>query len=99
MRPGTTIKMPDPSTFAQPRAPQAQQAVARQEASIDANTQYRVQQGDSLHKIALKLYGKATKADALYEANKDKIGDDSSRLKLGTILKLPEPPTVAQPSR
>jgi phage tail protein X len=96
MRPGTVIKMPDPSTFAQPKA---QQAVARQEASVDATTQYRVQQGDSLHKIALKLYGKATKADALYEANKDKIGDDSSRLKLGMILKLPEAPTVAQSSR
>jgi nucleoid-associated protein YgaU len=96
LRPGTILKMPDPSTFAQPKAPQAQQAAARQEASIDATTQYRVQQGDSLHRIALKLYGKASKADALYEANKDKIGDDSSRLKLNMVLKLPEPPSVAQ---
>jgi nucleoid-associated protein YgaU len=93
LRPGTVIKMPDPATFA---AKGAQQASARQEASVNNKTEYRVQQGDSLHKIALKLYGKAGKADSLYEANKDKIGDDSSRLKLGMVLKLPEPPTGSQ---
>ena len=96
LKPGMVIKMPDASTFA---APKAQQAAAKQEAAVDASTQYRVQQGDSLHKIALKLYGKAAKADALYEANKDKIGDDSSRLKLGMVLKLPEPPAAATSAR
>lgn len=89
---GMRIKMPDRATVASASGG-ARQAV-RQEA-IDASTQYRVAQGDSLHKIALRLYGKASKADALYELNKDKIGDDSSRLKLGMVLKLPEPPTAA----
>lgn len=96
LRPGMTIKIPDPSTFATATgAATGARPAVRQEAAIDANTQYRVAQGDSLHKIALKLYGKAAKADALYELNKDKIGDDSSRLKLGMVLKLPDPPTAA----
>jgi nucleoid-associated protein YgaU len=85
--------MPDVSTFA---APRAQQAAARQEASIDSKTQYRVQQGDSLEKIATKLYGKSTKWESLYQANREKIGDDSARLKLGTVLQLPEPPTATR---
>lgn len=96
LRPGMTIKIPDPWTFATATgAATGSRPAVRQEAAIDANTQYRVAQGDSLHKIALKLYGKAAKADALYELNKDKIGDDSSRLKLGMVLKLPDPPTAA----
>jgi nucleoid-associated protein YgaU len=75
--------------------------VARLEPSIDSTKEYRVAPGDSLHKIAMKLSGKAAKADDLYELNKDKIGDDSSRVKVGMVLKLPEAPTAtsAQSSR
>ena len=92
LRPGTKLILPDASTFS---APKAQLAGARQEPAIDPTKEYRVQPGDSLHKIAVKLYGKAGRADDLYEANKDKIGDDSSRLKVGTVLKLPDAPTAA----
>lgn len=94
LRPGKTIKLPNASTFAT-----AQTAAARQEAKIDPNTQYKVEQGDNLHRIAVKLYGKPAKADTIYELNKDKIGDEPSRLKLGTILKLPEPPAAVQSAR
>ena len=59
-------------------------------AAIDS---YRVQPSDSLHKIALKLYGKASKADSIYELNREKIGGDSARIKVGMVLKLPEAPT------
>ena len=92
VKPGTKITLPDPSTFTTAKA---QQPAARQEASVDAAKEYRVEQGDSLHKIAMKLYGKATMADTLYELNKDKIGDDSSRVKTGMLIKLPQAPTVA----
>ena len=34
--------------------------------------------------------------DALYEANKQAIGPDPRKLKLGMVLKLPEQPTVAR---
>jgi len=39
------------------------------------------------------------KAKSIYEANKDTIGADPGKLKLGTVLKLPEPPTVQQAAR
>lgn len=91
LRPGTKILIPDPSTFS---AGRARQAVARLEPTIDSAKEYRVVAGDSLHKIAIKLYGKPAKADDLYELNKDKIGDDSSRVKVGMVLKLPEAPTA-----
>ena len=91
LKPGTKINLPDRSTFTTAKA---QQAVARLEPSIDTSKEYRVVPGDSLHKIAMKLYGKPAKSDDLYELNKDKIGDDSSRVKVGMVLKLPEPPTA-----
>ena len=68
---------------------------ARAEAPVDPSREYRVQPNDSLHKIALKLYGKPGKADSLYELNRERIGGDSSRIKVGTVLKLPEAPTVS----
>jgi nucleoid-associated protein YgaU len=93
LKPGTTLKIPDPSTFA--TAARTQQPAAKQEPAIDSAKEYRVAPGDSLHKIAVKLYGKPAKADDLYELNKDKIGDDSSRVKVGMVLKLPEAPTAS----
>jgi nucleoid-associated protein YgaU len=61
---------------------------------LDEKTQYRAQPGESLYKISLKLYGKADRVDAIYNLNKDAIGPNPSRLKAGTVLKLPEPPTA-----
>jgi nucleoid-associated protein YgaU len=61
---------------------------------IDEKTQYRAQPGESLYKISQKLYGKADKVDAIYNLNKDAIGPNPSRLRAGTVLKLPEPPTA-----
>ena len=98
LRPGMVIKLPDASSLPAAQAT-AQTAAARQEVKIDPASEYRVGQGDSLHKIAVKLYGKAAKADAIYQANKDKIGEEPSRLKLGMVLKLPEPPASAQSAR
>src|SRR5439155_20884904 len=77
LRPGTVIKLPDAAWVKAAHAPAvaAPQPTpgtgARTEAAIDPAREYRVQPNDSLQKIALKLYGKATKADALYEANKE----------------------------
>jgi nucleoid-associated protein YgaU len=100
IRPGTVIKLPDPSTFAAatPAAHQAK-AEAKPETKIDPKSQYKVEQDDNLSRISAKLYGSTAKAKALYEANKDTIGADPGKLKLGTVLKLPEPPTVQQAAR
>lgn len=60
------------------------------EAKIDPSKQYKVQSGDSLYKISVKLYGKSTYVDKIYEKNKAAIGADPKKLKLGMILELPE---------
>jgi nucleoid-associated protein YgaU len=57
--------------------------------SSDAHS-YVVKSGDSLYKIARTVLGSGRKADALYALNKDEIGPDKSKLKLGMVLKLPE---------
>jgi nucleoid-associated protein YgaU len=90
--------MPDASTFATPATPAAATAKG-QPAKVDPKTQYEVEKDDNLSRISAKLYGSTAKAKALYEANKDKIGDDPAKLKLGLVLKLPEPPTQQQAAR
>ena len=64
--------------------------------TVDAARQYRVQEGDSLYKISVKLYGNGGYVDKIYEKNKQSIGADPARLKVGMVLELPEAPTVAQ---
>jgi nucleoid-associated protein YgaU len=44
----------------------------------------------------MKLYGTSAKWQAIYDLNKDAIGTDPSKLKLKSVLKLPEPPTQKQ---
>src|SRR5258706_7939414 len=66
-----------------------------QDVKIDPKTQYQVQSGDSLYKISLKIYGKATFVDRIYEKNKALIGSDPKKLKLGMILELPDKTAAA----
>ena len=70
-------------------------APVRQQAAVDSSKRYVVQSGDTLSHIALKLYGRRDKAEELYINNKDVIGSDSGRLKIGMVLKLPEAPTAS----
>ena len=62
---------------------------------IDSKSQYQVQASDSLYRISMRLYGTGDHATKLYEDNKDVIGANPARLKLGMILKLSDPPSVA----
>lgn len=92
LRPGTVINLPDVKEVksaggADDPSPQP---------SIDPRVEYRVQAGDSLHKIAVKLYGKDELWERLYDLNKARIGDNPAKLKLGMILQLPQPPTQPQ---
>lgn len=50
---------------------------------------YKVQSGDSLWVIAKHEYGDGSKWEKILEANKDKLKDRNSRLKIGDELKLP----------
>jgi nucleoid-associated protein YgaU len=109
LKPGMVVKLPDLASVKAAHTPAVAgnapggaasgatggTAAVKKEPSIDPSREYRVQPGDSLQKIALKLYGKAAKSDAIYELNREKIGGDSSRIKVGMVLKLPEAPTVS----
>jgi nucleoid-associated protein YgaU len=104
LKPGTQITLPKldevkgsggatASTAEHAGAPTSA-AAAQSDVKIDQAKQYKVQSGDSLYKISLKLYGKSSYVDRIYEANKQTIGSDPKKLKLGMILNLPERPAT-----
>ena len=108
IRPGMTINLPAESDVKTPAASgaTASTAGATEKADptaikpdttspkLDPQTQYEVQSGDSLAKIAMKLYGNSGKWQAIYDLNKEAIGDNPAKVKVKSILKLPEPPTT-----
>lgn len=49
---------------------------------------YVVERGDSLWRIAQKVYGNGSRWREIYEMNKDVIGNDPNRIYVGQILKL-----------
>ncbi len=53
-----------------------------------APRQYVVQSGDTLSKIALKMYGKSSEWDKIYEANRDVL-PAPERLSRGQVLRIP----------
>ena len=55
---------------------------------INEPSTYKVQEGDSLGKIAKAFYGKASKWALIYEANMDKI-KDPHRIKPGIEITIP----------
>jgi nucleoid-associated protein YgaU len=54
-----------------------------------AGETYEVQSGDTLLTIAEQKYGDATQWRRIYDANKDAIGSDPDKLKIGMQLKIP----------
>jgi nucleoid-associated protein YgaU len=99
LRPGMVIQLPPASQVKQSSRPaksaSAEKAPAGPALSADGKT-YTVQKNDNLYKIAKQLYGKGEKEGDLYTVNKDVIGPDSTRLKIGMVLRLPEPPTTSR---
>lgn len=61
---------------------------------VNSRTEYEVVAGDSLHRIAQKLYGKDAMWAKIYELNKAAIGSNPAKLKLHMKLKLPAAPTL-----
>lgn len=49
---------------------------------------YTVEKGDTLSHIAKQFYGKASKWNAIFEANRDQL-DDPDKIKPGQVLKIP----------
>ena len=50
---------------------------------------YTVARGDTLSHIAKEYYGKAGKWHAIYDANRDVIGDNPDKIFPGQVLKIP----------
>ena len=57
---------------------------------------HTVAKGDTLSHIAKEYYGKAGKWHAIYDANRDVIGDNPDKIHPGQVLKIPalEDPAV-----
>lgn len=105
LRPGQTINLPDLASIGSGNSNGSGGSAAgttpggfrsaRTERAVDGITEYRVQSGDSLYRISMRLYGTPNKVDLIYETNRATIGPDRERLKIGQVLRLPEPPTMA----
>lgn len=89
---GQTINLPDIAQAKNDGIANAATAGAR--VTVDSNTEYKVAPGDSLYKISVKLYGKSDFSTKIYDLNKAAIGADPAKLKVGSVLKLPQAPTT-----
>lgn len=66
-------------------------AISTATAVADASSgeTYEIQSGDTLLTVAEQVYGDATQWRKIYDANKDVIGPDPDKLKVGMKLKVP----------
>jgi 5'-nucleotidase len=80
-RPAFTSPVPSPSVSGATVSPTATQ--------VAAGETYEVQSGDTLLSIAEQYYGDGTQWRRIYDANKDVIGADPDKLKIGMQLKIP----------
>ena len=97
--PSTSVSTAAPSPQRPPLAsPAASPSVVASTASTPASTPttteaaaetYEVQSGDTLLSIAQQYYGDTTQWRRIYDANKDTIGADPDKLKIGMKLTIP----------
>jgi nucleoid-associated protein YgaU len=57
--------------------------------SAPADESYTVKKGDSLSKIAKRVYGDAQQWRRIYEANREVVGGNPDLIHPGQVLKLP----------
>jgi len=92
LKPGVTVALPDIASKKEHITAALNGGVVT---AVDTKKQYQVQSGDSLRRIAVRLYGKEAMWEKIYELNKATIGADPAKLKLHTVLKLPQTPPRA----
>jgi nucleoid-associated protein YgaU len=91
LKPGMRITLPDISDV----KPGGHEAIAETAGAGSTGKTYKVQSGDTLYRISKNLYGSPKQADAIYELNKESIGADKARLRLGMVLRLPAAPMAS----
>ena len=97
VRVGTVINVPalgEPMPL-KSASPRLSSGAADSTTPIDSSKSYRVRPSDTLMSIARRLYGDGRAWQKIYDANRDVIGANPARLTVGTVLRLPSPPTVA----
>lgn len=74
-----------------PQAQPAPQATSPMGASSTAQSMrtYVVKKGDSLSKIAREIYGDFNRWRAIFDANKDTIGNNPDLIHPGQVLRIP----------
>jgi len=77
------------SPAASPSAAVSPAATSAPTPDVAGGTTYEVQSGDTLLSVAQTEYGDVTLWRRIYDANKDTIGADPDKLKLGMSLKIP----------
>ena len=84
---GQVLKVPDAAPASPTGASQSTSTAPTTKTS--GATTYTVEGGDTLHRIANKLYGDSKLWNQIYEANKSTIGSDPAALKVGMKLQIP----------
>jgi hypothetical protein len=82
----------DPSDLAALVTSEAPPLFEPEDDATETVDEYVVRSGDTLSKIAGKLYGDVSPNSwrRIYEANRERIGDDPSRIEVGMTLVVPE---------
>lgn len=88
-RPTSDKVAPKLSASGHRQAPRTGASRTTPKASTGRARTYHVQPGDSLYAIAQRVLGNGNRWKELYELNKNVIGSDSSKLKVGQRLRLP----------
>ena len=86
LRVGMTLKIPTASATTTEATP-AKKTTPEAGGKADAGSDYVVQTGDTLERIARKLFNDGRKWRELYEWNRDQL-PDPSRLRVGQVLKV-----------
>jgi nucleoid-associated protein YgaU len=94
LRPGMVIAIPDIAAV-KPAEKTPVPAAGGTTPQPTAVNSYVVQPGDNLNKIAIKKFGKVDMVSRIYELNKQLIGDDPAKLKVGMVLNMPTAATAA----
>lgn len=89
--PASGVPSPQRPALASPVASPSAVAISTATAVADASSgeTYEIQSGDTLLTVAEQVYGDATQWRKIYDANKDVIGPDPDKLKVGMKLKVP----------